>query len=106
MSDNKIIFFLTKLIDPAKREAYETWVREVDVPSVLAWPCTKNYRVVRLEGAVLDGVNVPSCDYIEIMEVTSLEGYQKAVADSPPSLFDQLRTHIGSFDATIGSVVK
>jgi hypothetical protein len=106
MADNKIIFFLTKLNDPSKRDAYEQWVRETDTPTVLGWDCTTDYRVVRLEGAVLDGVTAPDHDYIEIMEVSSLEGYQAAVAGSPPSLFEQFGSHIGPFEAVIGTVVR
>lgn len=106
MADNKIIFFLTKLADPSKSEAYEQWVREVDTPTVLGWDCTTDYRVVRLEGPVLEEVVAPGYDYIEIMEVSSLEGYQAAVAGSPPSLFEQFASHIGPFEAVIGTVVR
>jgi len=106
VADNKIIFFLTKLADATKRDEYEAWVRDVDTPTVLAWPCTADYRVVRLAGAVLDGVLAPAYDYIEIMEVSSLDGYQEAVAGSPPSLFEQFGSHIGPFEAAIGTVVR
>jgi len=105
MSDTKIIFFLTKLVDHDKRKEYENWVREVDLPAVLAWPCTADYRVVRIEGTVFEGVAVPNYDYIEIMEVTSLAAYLEAVAGSPASLFAEFATHIGPFDAAIGTVV-
>lgn len=106
MTDTKIIFFLTKLADPSRATEYEQWVREVDSPTVLGWECTTDYRVVRLEGPVLDGVIAPAYDYIEIMEVSSLEGYQTAVASSPPSLFEQFGSHIGPFEAVIGTVVR
>lgn len=102
----KIIFFLTKLADPDRRDVYEQWVRDVDSPTVLAWPCVVDYRVVRLDSGVLDGVDMPGYDYIEIMEVSSLEAYQAAVAASPSSLFESFGSHIGPFQAAIGSVVR
>ena len=59
MADNKIIFFLTKLVDLSERDTYEQWVREIDTPAVLGWDCTSDYRVVRLDGAALEGVSAP-----------------------------------------------
>ena len=107
MTDNKIIFFLTKLANTDRREEYEAWVREVDIPAVMAWPCTSDYRVVRLDEApVLENIETPGYDYIEIMEVSSLDDYRTDVAGSPPELFDGLMSHIGPIEAAIGSVVR
>ncbi|WP_116999495.1 hypothetical protein [Desertimonas flava] len=107
MSEPQILFFLTKLADPSRRDEYEQWVRDVDIPSVMAWPCTTDYRVVRLSPeTVLEGVGLPGYDYIEIMEVSSLADYQADVAGSPPELFEGFASHIGPFEAAVGSVVR
>ena len=106
MANSTIIFFLTKLAHPENGDEYERWVREVDIPSVMAWPCTIDYRVVKLEQPALEGVDAPDYDYIEIMEVTSLPEYQTALQEAPPSLFEAFATHIGPFQAVSGSVVQ
>jgi len=105
MSEGRIIFFLTKIKDKSRRSEYETWVREVDVPTVMGWSCVSNYRVVRLEGEVFAGTPVPDYDYIEIMEVSDIDDYKKSLEMSPPELFESFTSHIGPFDAVIGTVV-
>jgi hypothetical protein len=103
---SEIVFFLTTLASEDVREAYEQWVREVDQPTAEALPGVERYRVVRLEGPVMDGVANPSYSYIEIIEVSDLATYQKSIGETPASFFDQFRSYISAFDAAAGTVVE
>lgn len=104
MSD--VVFFLTTLHSEEVRDAYETWVREVDQPLADNLPGVARYRVVRLTGPVMDGVATPTYSYIEIIEVSDLARYQEAIAATPPDFFDQFRSYIAAFDAVAGTVVE
>ena len=104
---SEIVFFLTTLASEDVREAYEQWVREVDQPTAEALPGVESYRVVRLASApVMDGVATPSYSYIEIIEVSDLETYQKSIGETPASFFDQFRSYISAFDSASGTVVQ
>ncbi|MEU6701494.1 hypothetical protein [Pseudonocardia sp. NPDC046786] len=103
---SEIVFFLTTLHSEDVREAYETWVREVDQPTAQALPGVERYRVMRLEGPVMDGVAVPAYNYIEVLEVSDLETYQRSLAATPASFFEQFRSHISAFDAVVGKVLQ
>ena len=95
----RIVFFLTKLSSEEERDSYEAWVRETDVPTARGLPGVKKYRVVRLEGPVMDGVGTPSYDYIEIIEVSDLETYQGALGGVDPEF-------LGEFESVHGCVVE
>ncbi|MTD12779.1 hypothetical protein GIS00_02320 [Nakamurella sp. YIM 132087] len=106
MSENRVVFFLTKLGSEELRDEYETWVREVDTPGSIALPGIASYRVVRLEEPVMEGVEVTSYSYIEIIEITDLALYQESIGSLPPSFFEQFRTYISGFDAVAGSFIN
>jgi len=101
-----VVFFLTRLSSQEEREAYERWVRETDVPTARGLPGVNNYRVVRLEGPVMDGVSSPSYDYIEIIEISDLETYQNALGGVDPDFLAQFTGFIGEFESVHGSVVE
>lgn len=101
-----VVFFLTTLHSDEVRDAYETWVREIDQPLADNLPGVARYRVVRLTGPVMDGVATPTYSYIEIIELTDLALYQQSIASTPPDFFDQFRSYIASFDAVAGTVVE
>jgi hypothetical protein len=103
---SEIVFFLTTLHSEDVREAYEQWVREIDQATAEALPGVERYRVVRLAGPVMDGVATPSYSYVEIIEVSDLATYQKSIAETPASFFDQFRGYISAFDAVAGTVVE
>ena len=102
----RIVFFLTKLSSEEERDSYEAWVRETDVPTARGLPGVKKYRVVRLEGPVMDGVGRPSYDYIEIIEVSDLETYQGALGGVDPEFLSQFLGFIGEFESVHGCVVE
>ena len=105
MSEN-VVFFLTRLSSQEDREAYEHWVRETDVPTARGLPGVNNYRVVRLESPVMDGVSSPPYDYIEIIEISDLETYQNALGGVDPDFLTQFTGFIGEFESVHGSVVE
>ncbi|MCK8615316.1 hypothetical protein [Gordonia sp. C13] len=103
----EIVFFLTVLRSEDLRVQYETWVRDVDTPLALALDGVESYRVVRLsEAAVMDGVAVPSLSYLEIIEVSDLAAYQKAIAAAPASFFEQFDSFIKTYQAVSGVVIN
>ena len=103
---SQIIFFLTKLNDPSEREKYEEWVRETDIPAARKLKGIQNYRVVRLNGPVLEGVSDPSYDYIEIIEVDDVKTYQSALKDVDPDILDQFMGFIGEMEVVQGDSVE
>ncbi len=105
MSEN-IVFFLTRLSSKEEQEAYESWVRETDVPTARGLPGVNNYRVVRLEGPVMDGVSSPPYDYIEIIEISDLETYQNGLSGVDPEFLAQFTGFIGEFESVHGCVVE
>ena len=102
----RIVFFLTRLSNAEERDEYEKWVRETDVPTARGLPGVENYRVVRLDGPVMDGVDPPSYDYIEIIEVSDLETYKGSLGSVDPDFLAQFTGFIGEFESVHGSVVE
>lgn len=63
-----------KLKPETNREQFETWQKEFDYPSMRGLKRVEgfiNHRVVR----PLMGEGIPSIDYIEIFEVSDIEGF-------------------------------
>jgi hypothetical protein len=72
------VFFLNTLkegVDPAE---YEEWVRTVDYPVARRQPAISSYVVTRVDGHVVDGGDLP-CQYLEVIEVTSIENYRMSL---------------------------
>ncbi|GAA1379552.1 hypothetical protein GCM10009613_02330 [Pseudonocardia kongjuensis] len=89
---------LTTLTDEAVRADYERWLREVDAPTAAGMPGVLGFRVLRLEGPVLDGVGVPAHHYLELIEVADLDGFRTAMAGLPESFHASFRSFIGGMD--------
>lgn len=68
-------FFFVKLRPGADRTRYEHWLQTRDYPTVHALPSIIRYRSHRLQG-VLKG-EPPPFDYIETVEVRSIEEFQR-----------------------------
>ena len=68
------VFFLSKIRDGADRGQYEKWVREVDYPA-----CKKYFKSIKSYAAfrVRDVSKDSPYDYIEHIELTSREDYEK-----------------------------
>jgi hypothetical protein len=56
---------------------YEAWARRTDLPSVNALPSVRNFRVLRA-GGLLGGATAPY-QYVELIELDSLEGFRAEV---------------------------
>lgn len=102
---SEYVFFLTKLADESKRSAYEEWVRETDIEAASKLDCVQSYRVVRLEGQVMEDVGAPEYDYLEIIEVTNVDDYKQALVSVDPALMDSFQRFIGSFEVVHGRSV-
>jgi hypothetical protein len=99
------VFFLNALREGADASEYERWLREVDYPTARSLPAIKSYQVVRVDGP-LRAARVP-CDYVEIVEITDLEGYRLDIAALPgrEQFVEQLRSFVGDANAFHGTVI-
>jgi hypothetical protein len=68
------VFFLSKIRDGADREQYEQWVKEVDYPA-----CQRFFKSIKSYTAfrVRDLTKNSPYDYIEHIDLTSREDYEK-----------------------------
>jgi hypothetical protein len=100
------VYFLNKLHDGADPAAYEAWIRTGDYPIARACPAIISYDVTRIE-STLDGTGTPSVAYLEVVEVTSLEEYQAAIATPElEKLLGEWSEFVASAEAIHGSVVE
>jgi hypothetical protein len=99
------VFFLNTLKDGVDVAAYEDWVRRRDYPVARAQPAISSYVVTRLDGHVVEGTGLP-CQYLEVIEVTSIEEY-RAGLDAPElaALLDEWREYVGGSVAVYGEVI-
>jgi hypothetical protein len=99
------VFFLNALREGAEASEYERWLREVDYPTARSLPAIKSYQVVRVDGPLRE--DPAPCDYVEIVEITDLEHYQRDIATLPgrEQFIEQLRSFIGSANAFHGTVI-
>tara|TARA_Y100000590_G_scaffold47365_1_gene50201 strand:+ start:2727 stop:3044 length:318 start_codon:yes stop_codon:yes gene_type:complete len=102
----QVVFFLTRLSSKEERDAYEEWVRKTDIPTALDLPGVESYRVVRLEGPVMDGVDAPSYDYIEIIGISDLDTYKSAIEGVDPGFLAQFTGFIGEFESVHGHLIE
>ena len=72
-------FVITTLKPGVDPKAYERWVRERDYAYTNSNPNFVSYRVHRVEGAIVGAAGV-EWQYIERIEVKSLEQHQKDLA--------------------------
>jgi hypothetical protein len=99
------VFFLNRLrpgVDPAD---YESWIRRIDYPVARNSRAILRYDVTRIEGT-LDGAGVPSVNYLEVLEVTSIEEY-RAVGATPEfvQLLEEWATYVELDEALHGPVI-
>jgi hypothetical protein len=99
------VFFLNTLKDGVDPAAYEDWVRARDYPVARAQPAIRSYVVTRVDGHVVNGEQLP-CQYLEVIEVTSIEEY-RAGLDAPElaALLDEWREYVAESVAVYGEVI-
>jgi hypothetical protein len=100
------VYFLNKLHEGVDPAAYEEWIRTSDYPVARANPAIVSYDVTRIE-STLDGAGKPSVDYLEVLEVTSLEEYQRAIATPEvEKLLGEWSAFVASAEVVHGPVVE
>jgi hypothetical protein len=99
------VFFLNTLKEGVDPTEYEGWVRRVDYPIARALPAIESYEVTRLEGTIGEG-DLPA-QYLEVIEVTSVEEYRAGLTGSPDidRLFEEWSTYVGESLAVHGQVI-
>jgi REDY-like protein HapK len=98
------VFFLNRLHKGVAAADYENWVRTTDYPVARRHPAVQRYDVTRLE-ATIDGKDAPSFDYLEVLEVTSIEEYREALATSEfKQLLEEWSKYVAS-EAVHGEVI-
>jgi hypothetical protein len=89
------VFFLNRLRDGVDADEYEAWIRRVDYPVARAQGAITSYTVTRIEGT-LGGEGESPYDYLEVIEITDLDGY-RALGALPE--FEQLLQEWSQFVA-------
>lgn len=100
------VFIFYKLKPGTDRDAFERRAREVEAQLAAQAPSVVSYALTRLEGALDDDSSVP-CDYVEAMEVTTLEEYQRISSDPDVKGFlDDWEQDVESYRIVHGVVVS
>jgi hypothetical protein len=101
------VFFLNTLRTDADPNEYEGWIRRVDYPVARRQPAIESYVVTRLDG-LLEGDGSPPYQYLEVIEVTSVEEYRAGLTGNEEmgSLLREWSTYVESSVAVHGVVVE
>lgn len=94
------VFWMSTLRSGVRRDAYERWVREFDYIKAGMLSSILSYHVYRIEAPFLDGVK--AFDYLEVIEVTSLDEYRKEIAEHPAA--EEIRREWGTYVDLVGSL--
>ena len=100
------VFFLARLREGVTPAAYEHWVRSFDYPTARAIPSIISYKTHRLSGPFRQaGV---AYDYIEVVEVTSIDDYRRELAELPQAqeLRRQIVEYLQPSDSYWGQVIE
>ncbi len=76
------VFFLNTLKEGIDPLAYEDWIRRVDYPVARRQPAIVRYEVARIDGR-LNSVDPSPCQYVEVIDVTSIEEYRRSLDGNP-----------------------
>jgi hypothetical protein len=100
------VFFLNRLRPGVEPADYESWIRRIDYPVARNSRVILRYDVTRIDGT-LDGAGVPSVNYLEVLEVTSIEEY-RAVGTTPEfvKLLEEWATYVELDEALHGPVIE
>ena len=74
------VFFLNTLHEGVKGEDYEQWLRDVDYPFARALPTIIRYETTRIDGNLFGSEGEPPCQYLEVIDITNIEDYEKGAA--------------------------
>lgn len=87
------IVALFNLKSGASIDSYEAWARSRGLPAIRSLVSVHDFNVYRTTG-VLFSQATPAFDYIEILDVASVDGF---VADCDGSVIRQLRQEMSEF---------
>ena len=104
------VVLLCWLRDPDDRSAYESFVRSAVLPLARRLSSVRSYEVIAVRD-VLEGEGDPPADFLEVIEVTSLDAYQKDLTDmlqtaDGQEFEERWQAYIGRFQAVHGEVVR
>ena len=100
------VFLFYKLKPGTDRDAFEQRARDVEARLAASAPAIVSYALTRLEGALDDDATVPY-DYVEAMEVTTLEEYGEIGSDPDVKAFlDEWEQDVESYRIVHGAVVS
>jgi hypothetical protein len=101
------VFFLNTLKEGVNPAAYEQWVQEVDYPVARRQPAISSYVVTRVAGHVTGGGELP-CQYLEVIEVTSIEEYRASLDGNVEleALLREWAEYVGESTAVYGEVIE
>jgi hypothetical protein len=101
------VFFLNTLREETDPDEYEDWIRRVDYPVARRQPAIESYVVTRLDG-LLQGDGSPPYQYLEVIEVTSVDEYRAGLTgnEEMESLLREWSTYVESSVAVHGEVIE
>lgn len=100
-------FFLNTLQDGVTPEDYERWLREVDYPFARAQPTIKRYDVTRIDGNLFGTEGAAPCQYLEVVDITNVEDYEKGAAGPEFEAFlQEWQTYVAESTMVWGEVVE
>jgi len=101
------VFWFSTLKPDVRPEDYEHWARTVDYVQAKKIPSILSYRIYRLHGTYTDTATL-SYDYLEIVEVTSIEAYRKDISQHPAAqvIIAEIGNYIDSMGDAWGNLIE
>ena len=82
------------------------WVREVDYPFARRLPAINSYVVTRLDALLMEE-GEPPYDYLEVIEITSIDEYRAALSGPEiEDFFKEWTSYVGESVAVYGEVIE
>jgi hypothetical protein len=97
----ELVIWYSKLKPGVTPEAYEKWARDFDYKHARQIPSIISYRIFRAD-STFDGNAITDHDYVEIVEITSLDAYRKDIASHPSA--QAVISQIGDYIESSGSL--
>lgn len=97
----ELVLWYSKLKPGITPAAYEKWAVEFDYKHARQIPSIISYRIFRAN-STFDGADVSTYDYVEIVEITSIEAYRKDIAEHPSA--QAVIAEIGDYIESSGSL--
>jgi hypothetical protein len=100
-------FFLNTLHEGVKPEDYEQWLRDVDYPFARALATINRYDVTRIDGNLFGTEGDAPCQYLEVVDITNVEDYEKGAAGPEFEAFlKEWSTYVADSTMVWGEVIE